>query len=119
MKRDFKDFDKKIDLILKDITDLDKEALKHRIGQELDTYESKPELYEAFRVTRDRIRTIERKALKKLGKNVPTKMEKGKRCSLCPEYESDVDVMIYIGHKHNVCSKCILLIKDVIDEVDK
>lgn len=117
--RDFTDFDSKIDQILPDISDSDKDAVRQRIGVELDRYDSNPDGYKEFVQTRERIRAIERKALRKLGKEVVEPKAQGRRCSLCSSYESDTLLIIWISDSHSVCSDCVVIVKEILGETAK
>lgn len=115
----FTDFENKIEEIIPNIDSDKKAAIKKRIEVEIETLVENPKIYKQFIKVRERIRAIEIKALKRLRNAKVPLLSTGSVCTLCSGYESDVKIMINISSEHNICNKCILLIKDIIDENTK
>jgi hypothetical protein len=115
--RDFSIFERTIAEIIHGIGDADREALKRRINTELDHYESQAhsEVHPMSVETRRRIRTIERKALARLGEHLAQPLEQGRQCTLCEQYESDIR-LVPLGNVHAVCADCIKLVKEIVDQ---
>ena len=119
-KRSFVIFDQVLGEIVRNVDDATREAVKRRVNFELDQYESQAgsTVHQMFIATGKRIREIERKALARTGKPVPPRLEQGRQCTLCGNFESDVRV-VPLGEKHAICAECIVLVKQIVDEDGK
>jgi len=114
---DFTDLEANARVILPEVVDIDLHSIEKWILKELQQIEINPEISQQFQKVRKRIRDIEHKALTKLGKKEdgPLKYE-GAECSFCSGFESDVELMVRLSKKHNICNECVVLIREVIEE---
>ena len=109
--------------ILQSLTARERAALESRFGIRLDEDASLEDVRRQFDVTRQRIRDIERKALKKLGHDVPdVDFENERKCSFCGKYESEVVKMIEASSGACICNDCIedctRIIQNQHDDID-
>ena len=113
MNIDFTEFDLKIGEVFPSLRPSELNAIKNRIETEIKNRRDNPDV---FKKTRERIREIERKALTKLAgeKYIPLK-KFGSQCSICSSFASDIQLLIGLGNSYNICSECVILIKEVID----
>ena len=117
---DFKEFELKVSDILPILSKDELALVEDRILAEIQNRHKDPDTFEDLKSTREKILEIEHKVLSKLEnkKYKPLKKE-GKQCSICSGYESDVELLFSLGKEYHVCSKCVLLIKEIIDEKDE
>ena len=113
---DFTEFEANLEAIFTDADSLDLHLIKKRIVKEIEQLESNPDISEQFKKVRIRIREIENKALKKLGKkaNIPENRN-GAQCSFCSSCESDVEIMVRLNQGYNICKECALLFRQVVE----
>ncbi len=102
--------------ILSTLTPQQAKALRKRFGiiDLPDTSVSLEDVQKQFRVTRERIRQIEEKALRKLGKTPPVR--EGIECSFCGKYESEVKKIISWDTNVSICNECVETAKELVDE---
>ena len=102
--------------ILSTLTPQQAKALRKRFGRFdwPDTPASLEDVQKQFRVTRERIRQIEEKALRRLGKTPPVR--EGIECSFCGKYESEVKKIISWDTGVTICNECVETAKEMVDE---
>ena len=91
--------------------------LRERFGDLLETTYTLEDVEKQFQVTEERIRRIEEKALRKLGKSPPIRYET--KCSFCGKSASEVKRIIVWQTGARICNECIASAKKKLDENDK
>ena len=116
MKIDWSEFDKRMSCGIPLVTNENFDSVKARILQELETYSANPEIKSQFVKVKTRLRHIEQKALRKLGVSTTEPRYEGCICFLCGEFQSDVEFIIGLNESMHICSACIGLVNELVED---
>ena len=100
--------------ILSKLTAREAKILRERFGISLDSDLTLEEIGKQFDVTRERIRKIEEKALKKLRQE---KSDEQPKCSFCGKRKDEVERLIASNiSSAYICGDCIKMSLELLDE---